>query len=192
MNVGYAAPATDVILENTLPVVDITSLASHTVLHGASIQITGTASDSSGLAFVWLTIQRDSDGAYWDGSTFTTDYVTQLGTTGMDSWSYDWWFDPAEQGGTPSYTVRAYAWDANYNEGASPAVSDVTVKNVVTIQASSSANGTITPGGDVVVPWAMASSSTSSPIRTTTWPPWAIKRFARGDHGDRIRVHRRH
>lgn len=68
--------------------------------------ITGTASDDlSGVNRVEITIQRDSDGKYWDGATWVGSAVWLL-ATGTTNWLYA--FTPAVG---ESYTVQSRATD---------------------------------------------------------------------------------
>jgi len=132
-NLGYALPVTNITIENTPPTVAITSLVNGAVLTGSSAEVTGTASDTSGVFSVYLTIQRDSDGAYWDGLAWNA-FPANITVDGTDNWSYIWSpFDPAYQKGTETYTVVAYAGDYNYNTGTSPAVTGVTIDNAIDV-----------------------------------------------------------
>ncbi len=130
-NLGYALPVTGVTIENTPPLVEITSLANGAVLTGSSAEVTGTASDTSGVFMVYLTIQRDSDGAFWDGFAWNA-FPANITANGTDNWSYTWTpFDPAYQQGTETYTIQAFAGDFNNNGAASTAVTGVTIDNAV-------------------------------------------------------------
>src|SRR5262249_24119574 len=52
--------------------------------------IDGTASDSfSGIASVALTIQRNSDGAFWNGASWQVTRVTVAAEIGSGTWTYD-------------------------------------------------------------------------------------------------------
>ncbi len=131
-NLGYAVPVTNLTIENTVPVVEITSIVNGEVLTGSSAEVAGTASDTSGVFMVYLTIQRDSDGAYWDGFAWNL-FPANITADGTDNWSYTWPFDPAFQDGTETYTIQAFAVDYNLNNGASAPVTGVMIDNLVDV-----------------------------------------------------------
>jgi putative cell wall-binding protein len=140
-NVGDPSPTiSGVIIDNTAPNVAITSPASDDVLAGYSKSITGTASDGVAVDAVTLKIQRSSDSYYWDGSTWVS-AETWLDATGTNTWSYDWTYDPANQNGSPSYTITAHAVDTAHNGADSAAVTGVTIDNIFTITPATGLTG---------------------------------------------------
>ncbi len=112
----------------------------------------GTATDSSSITQVRVSIQRVSDGTYWNGSSFSGTSETLLTPSGTTSWSYA--FAASNFPAEGSYTFRARATDAAGNTGAvasSTFVIDRTSPTGVDIQT---ANGGGTAGradqGDTV------------------------------------------
>ncbi len=59
---------------------------------------------------VELSLQRTSDGAWWNGSAFVTGAQIWLPTTGTASWSYA--FSPS----VGNYALQARAADAAHNQ----------------------------------------------------------------------------
>ena len=144
-NVGSATPSTNVTIENVPPTAEITAPTTDQVFTGLSTQIAGSSADTSvGVASVDVTIQRDSDSKYWDGTGWV-DAKTWLPATGTTSWTYDWTFDPARQSGDVTYTIGARATDSAGNEGMAADITGVTINNVRAINPSAGSGGTIDP-----------------------------------------------
>ncbi len=97
--------------------------------------ITGTAADSVGVASVAVSIQRTGDNWYWNGgtSTWAAAQTWNPVTSGTTSWSYTWNFNPANQTGTPSYTIIARATDGVAHTGNSASITGVTISNSSTV-----------------------------------------------------------
>lgn len=76
--------------------------------------IEGTASDSiSDVASVSLSIKRESDNLYWNGTDWVvgTELATRVLAAGTNSWSYDLGFVPTED----TYTLTSHATDLATN-----------------------------------------------------------------------------
>ena len=130
--------------DNVAPTVTVSTPATNaTFTTVTSTTITGTASDTtSGVATVTVTIQRSSDGLYWTGLGWqpTPCYLAATGTT---NWTYTWTFDPAQQAGSPTYTIQATAMDTATNSGSSSTVTGVNVHNQFTLTYTAGSHGTI-------------------------------------------------
>ncbi len=84
----------------------------------STADICGSASDAeTGVSSVEISIQRTSDGAWWNGSAFVAGGQLWLPASGTASWSYN--FSPARG----SYALQAQATDGNGNTGTSATVS---------------------------------------------------------------------
>ncbi|MDI6791473.1 MAG: Ig-like domain-containing protein, partial [bacterium] len=93
------------IYDTVTPGSTITSPANGTYLNTLP-QISGTATDNlAGVTSVEITIRRNSDGQYWNGSTWQGS-ESWRSATGTNTWIYTW---PAV--GSDLYTVRSRATD---------------------------------------------------------------------------------
>jgi hypothetical protein len=73
--------------------------------------VCGTAADAaSGVAGVEVSIRRDADGRYWDGSAFASSIEVFNAATGTTSWAY-----PLARPADGSYTIRSRAGDGAGN-----------------------------------------------------------------------------
>ena len=82
--------------------------------------ICGTASDSSGVSGVTVSIKRNSDNLYWDGAAFTSVPEVKNNATGTTSWSYPLPASALTDG--VSYTITSRGTDNAGNEEASSVV----------------------------------------------------------------------
>jgi len=102
--------------DTTVPTAAITSPA-HNGTFASLSQATGTASDASGIASVYVRLYRFSDGRVWNGGAWTTRDTTEFLANGTTNWS----------AAIPSlikskYSLRARAVDAAGNSGSSSTV----------------------------------------------------------------------
>jgi hypothetical protein len=74
----------------------------------AGSDICGTTSDDTGVASVEVSIKRNSDNKYWDGTSFLPIFETFNAATGTTSWSYDIDFSALADA---SYTINVRATD---------------------------------------------------------------------------------
>ncbi|MFD1642394.1 hypothetical protein [Halohasta litorea] len=101
-------------IDTDSPSVSITDPANGSAVESQGT-ITGTASDDVELGSVTLTIRRDSDGDYWDGSVWHPNESTVSATADDGSFntsSESWRYDSAAISGTGGYTVFATVTDA--------------------------------------------------------------------------------
>jgi parallel beta-helix repeat protein len=105
----------------------------------------GTASDSggSGVASVQVSIERDSDGRYWNGTSFAGSSQAYLDATGTGAWSYP--LPASALDDHVSYTVDVRSTD---NAGNTSAASTLTFTYVKTYNVTFGANGIPTGGSN--------------------------------------------
>lgn len=97
-------------IDATAPAVTVGSPADESS-HSVFPAITGTArDDASGVAAVALTIQRNGDAKYWNGSTWQGAAV-QLNATGTATWSWTGALPAGASAPAGGYTVTAHATD---------------------------------------------------------------------------------
>jgi len=96
-------------IDVTPPTSTITSPAQDASLNSLT-QITGTANDASGVQKVEVSIKRNSDNQYWNGSSWVAGQ-TWLLAQGTTSWSYS--LTPDSDG---SYTIQSRAIDNSNNQ----------------------------------------------------------------------------
>jgi len=120
---------------------------------GAVVQsqdtIRGTATDGGAVDTVALTIQRDSDDHYWDGSQWT-ETETRVGATAtdgtFDSDREDWRYDAGGITEDDTYTVTATATDEAGNTGGSSTISytiDATAPTISNVTLGKDAENTL-------------------------------------------------
>lgn len=101
-------------------------------LSGAAKLITGTATDDSAVDAVEVEISRDSDGWYWNGSTWVSgqNWISATITSGQGTpganWQYSWTLPPDNGGG---YNIQARTIDDSANPDPTPASVSVSVDN---------------------------------------------------------------
>ena len=121
------------------PTSTITSPAQGACLNSLT-QITGTANDSaSGVQKVEVSIKRNSDNQYWNGSSWVADQ-TWLLAQGTTSWSYSWTPD-----GDGSYTIQSRATDNSNNQEAPGAGNTFTYDTTPPDGGSGDADGAAPP-----------------------------------------------
>jgi hypothetical protein len=121
------------------PTSTITSPAQGACLNSLT-QITGTANDSaSGVQKVEVSIKRNSDNQYWNGSSWVADQ-TWLLAQGTTSWSYSWTPD-----GDGSYTIQSRATDNSNNQEAPGAGNTFTYDTTPSDGGSGDADGAAPP-----------------------------------------------
>jgi hypothetical protein len=105
---GYSDPNI-MKIDNVTPISTITAPTNGSQVNVLS-SISGVASDAggSGLAFTNISIRRNTDLQYWDGTTWTA-FEVWLSTTGTSSWSRTTDLPPWETG--KNYTIRSRAAD---------------------------------------------------------------------------------
>ena len=141
--------------------------------------ITGTARDTggSGLNKVQVSIQRDQDGRFWDGSGFN---ISSNGdekwqdAQGTDNWSYDLPATALDNG--DSYTIESAAWDNanNVESGQLPVAHfsyDTSAPTVTGLQANPVliADAAVPSGFSLVVSYSEAMKAAPAP--TITFSP---------------------
>jgi|Deesub1362A_J573_1020465.scaffolds.fasta_scaffold00688_3 hypothetical protein len=115
------------------PETQITEPAGGTVLTGAEWIVGGNASDDINVSSVEITIKRNSNGYYWNGSNWQVEEVwnqatiTSQNSTSSVEWSYKWVL-PQSDG--ESFIVGARAVDSSGNVDSTPAEIIVTVDNM--------------------------------------------------------------
>ncbi len=100
----------DFTIDSTAPVVTITDIADSVNSLG---QISGTASDSSGIDKLQVVVKNTTDNTYWDGSSWVAT-ETWLDATGTISWSYA----TPTLSDSKAYLVKAKAIDKAGNTSA--------------------------------------------------------------------------
>ena len=105
-NRSAAISSNGILVDNLAPTSSVTSPANGTSLNSLS-SFTGSASDAdSGLQKVEVSIKRNSDNKYWDGSGFNSSTEVFDLASGTTSWSYA--FSTPADG---SYIARSRATD---------------------------------------------------------------------------------
>ena len=146
---GHVATAV-YLLDSTAPT-DATTFASDGSTYSAAQWnagcstpgLCGTAADTggSGVASVQLSVERNSDGDYWNGTSFVSGPETYLGATGTTTWSYP--LSSAALDDHGSYTVHVRATD---NAGNTSSVRSLTFSFLKTYNITFGASGIPTGG----------------------------------------------
>lgn len=118
-NISEWSEAWELIIDNTKPNSVITapyesSSSATLITNDWDGSLAGTASDSaSPVSQVLLSIQRESDGQYWDGSAWVTDLETEVlfAANGTTNWNY-----ALSNPDPDNYTIRSHAVDAAGNQ----------------------------------------------------------------------------
>lgn len=99
-------------LNRSAPASTVTSPANRANIKSIT-QITGTAADDKGIALVQISIRRNSDSSYWNGTTWAG-VQTWLTATGTNTWTYPF---TLLTGGSAdgSYTIQSRATDTAGN-----------------------------------------------------------------------------
>ncbi|MDI6795147.1 MAG: Ig-like domain-containing protein [bacterium] len=112
-------------VDNTLPTSIITSPLNGAIIFSIT-QITGIAADDEGISQVEVSIRRNSDNKYWNGTGWEISAEKLwLLVTGTNSWSYPW--PSGISDGNYLIYSRAQDYAGNIAEGA---VSQVTIDNI--------------------------------------------------------------
>ncbi len=156
------------------PVISVSSPADGSTIGLGTHTVAGTASDpGSGVSRVRLTVQRRSDRAFWNGTSWQSSFVSMV-PTGGTSWSLAGVsFDQ-----TGEYWIRPWAKDnagnvAKYSENAitkitvsaagpppttTPSTTSTTSTTTSTTTTTTSTTTTAAPGPDVIPPTVVATS----------------------------------
>jgi Bacterial Ig domain len=100
--------------DSVAPTATITTPANNSTTSGA-VNVTGTATDNSGVASVGVAIYRYADGFYWNGSAWQSGFVTvpaTVATPGGTSTGFSRSFTPSGPG---YYLVAVLPIDTNGN-----------------------------------------------------------------------------
>ena len=160
--------STAIHIDTTAPTVTITVPANNGAYNtaGWAGSLSGTAADSgSGLANVKVSIKRNSDGYYWNGTSFVSgseNYLTATGTTG-------WTYALASSALTTnvSYTVDAKATDNATNPSTVATATftyDTTAPAAPTITSSNPAS----PSNTSTTPALIGTAETGSTVKIYT------------------------
>ncbi|MBI2061611.1 MAG: hypothetical protein HYT87_17870, partial [Nitrospirae bacterium] len=156
-NASAWAASNSVMVDYSLPTSSITAPANGAKLSALS-SVTGSASDTgSGVQTVEITIQRNSDSQYWDGSAWGAG-VAWLAATGTTSWSKSSGL-PAWASGS-AYTVQSKATDNAANAQSPTANASFTFDNTAPTFAGL-ASATAVSSSQIDLSWSAASDAVS-------------------------------
>jgi VCBS repeat-containing protein len=141
-NDGASGESDTYTLDTSAPSVSVTDPSDGAVVQSQST-ITGSASDNLQVSGVTLTIQRTSDGNYWDGGTWVSSETTVSASPtdgdGFGDATEDWTYDASSIDGEDTYDVTAEATDGDGNtstttvaytiDTTAPSISGVTLGN---------------------------------------------------------------
>ncbi|MFL5340441.1 MAG: beta strand repeat-containing protein, partial [Gemmataceae bacterium] len=130
-NTGPASTALSVTIDSVVPTSTIATSGNYSASTWPTAGITGTANGTgSNVQAVVVSIQRASDGLYWNGSSFASATEVFNSVTGTTSWTYAF-SQPADG----SYTVHSRATDVAGNVQTSLTSSSFTVDTVAPTSA---------------------------------------------------------
>lgn len=109
LNQAYAFASMKVIVDDHVPVSEITYPTSNAVVNGP-FQIVGTASDEIEVQRIMLAIFCKDKEEFWNGTDFQKEYARVAATESDDSWTYS--FDPVLSG---EYRVSSFAFNTSGN-----------------------------------------------------------------------------